>query len=379
MLARMEGIWHASGEVVVMLDSHIETTPGWLEPMLARIGEDRTRVVTPRIDAINTTTMDYISKYGIEKMGFTWMLDQSHMSADGSDSFQRSPTMAGGLFASNRAMFLHLGGYDPDMHMWGGEEMEIGLRTWQCGGSIEYSPCSHVGHLYRNSAYWTGFPYKVDQAQIVRNKLRAVEVWLDEYKSLVSIAGMHLPKGLTLGSLEERKAMRKRLGCKSMKWYLTNVFPELFAPKLDGSSHIGALGNPRWKTCIDALSFALKEDMQAGVYPCHGEVGGAQGFILDDRGRLRSAQSSFKFCLAVSGTELRFRACDKADVVEKDLLWRWDAVSGHLATGSTRLEQCLEATSPNHMTVTDCDEEAEGQVWRWKNLDVLERSEAQSH
>ena len=41
----------------------------------------------------------------------------------------RSPTMAGGLLAVERRYFFEIGGYDPGMDIWGGENLEISFRV----------------------------------------------------------------------------------------------------------------------------------------------------------------------------------------------------------------------------------------------------------
>ena len=57
--ARILGASKAVGPVLTFLDSHVECTPGWLVPLLDRIGRNSTNVVCPVIDVLDTETLEY--------------------------------------------------------------------------------------------------------------------------------------------------------------------------------------------------------------------------------------------------------------------------------------------------------------------------------
>ncbi|CAG2207077.1 GALNT [Mytilus edulis] len=142
------------------------------------------------------------------------------------NNISRSPTMAGGLFAISRAYFTYIGTYDDGMDIWGGENLEISFRIWMCGGTLETTPCSHVGHIFRKRS-----PYKwrKDVDVLRKNNIRLCEVWLDEYKQYYyDKIGIQSPSDY--GNITSRIEIRKKLKCKSFEWYLKNVYPEMWVP-----------------------------------------------------------------------------------------------------------------------------------------------------
>ncbi|KAM6168177.1 inactive polypeptide N-acetylgalactosaminyltransferase-like protein 5 [Erethizon dorsatum] len=229
--AKMIGASYASGEVLVFLDSHCEVNRGWLEPLLNAITRDSRTVVCPVIDAIDDMSLVYMPS-PLVRGAFDWNLQfrwdnvfsYEIDSPEGPTNPIRSPAMAGGIFAMYRPFFYGLGEYDKDMDLWGGENLELSLRIWMCGGQLFIIPCSRVGHIAKRHRRSDSTLRKA----MARNYLRLVHVWLDEYKEQFFLRNPDL-KSMTYGNISERVQLRKQLDCKSFQWYLDTVFPELEA------------------------------------------------------------------------------------------------------------------------------------------------------
>ena len=247
-----------AGDVLLFLDAHIETTEGWLEPLLTRIAGNKKRVVCPIIDVISDDTFEYITASDMTWGGFNWKLNFRWYTAPNREMVRRnhdrtqplqSPTMAGGLFAIDRDYFYELGAYDEGMDVWGGENLEFSFRVWQCGGVVEIVTCSHVGHVFRKS---TPYKFPGGTATVINhNSRRVAEVWMDEYKDFFYAMNQNA-KSIALGDIAERLAVREKLGCKSFKWYLENIYPESILP-IEFKS-IGDIKNPKTSRCLDTFS-----------------------------------------------------------------------------------------------------------------------------
>ncbi|XP_062871191.1 polypeptide N-acetylgalactosaminyltransferase 6 [Trichomycterus rosablanca] len=294
--ARLLGASHAQGEVLTFLDAHCECFHGWLEPLLARIVKEPTAVVSPDITTIDLNNFQFNKPVATARAhnrgNFDWSLtfgwegipDYEQAKRKDETYPVKTPTFAGGLFSISKAYFEKIGSYDDKMEIWGGENVEMSFRVWQCGGQLEIIPCSVVGHVFRTKSPHT-FPKGTEV--ITRNQVRLAEVWMDDYKLIYYRRNQNaakMAKENNYGDISERLKLRESLQCKNFSWYLNNVYPEAFVPDLTPVKY-GAIKNLGSQSCLD-----VGPDNNGGkpvmMYVCH-NMGGNQYFEYSTHNELR--------------------------------------------------------------------------------------------
>ncbi|CAG0879677.1 unnamed protein product [Darwinula stevensoni] len=370
--SKARGAKEARGEVVLFLDSHCEVNLNWLPPLLAPILKDRTTMTVPIIDGIDKDTLEYRPVYqGNQRFRgiFEWGMFYKETEIPQREAERhkyisepyKSPTHAGGLFAIDREFFLKLGAYDPGLLVWGGEQYELSFKIWQCGGSIEWVPCSRVGHIYR------GFmPYNFGKLAekkkgplITINNKRVIEVWFDDEYKEYFYTREPLARFLDMGDITEQLELKKQLGCKNFKWFMENVAYDLPLkyPELPPNVYWGELRNEAVGLCMDSMGHSPPTLM--GISACHG-YGNNQLVRLNAKGQLGLGER----CIEADRQGIKLAFCRLGTV---DGPWLYDSETKSLRH---RQQQKCVAVHPqtNQLHLAPCVDVNNYQKWTFKTV-----------
>jgi len=374
--ARLEGAKKATSEVIIFLDSHTEANVNWLPPLLDPISQDYRTAACPFIDVVDFNSFQYRAQDEGARGAFDWELYYKRLPLLPDDLKQptkpfKSPVMAGGLFAISAKFFWELGGYDPGLKIWGGEQYELSFKIWQCGGSMVDAPCSRVGHIYRKYSPFSGAG-KGDY--LGRNYKRVAAVWMDEYAEHLYKKRPHY-RDMDPGDISEQVALRKKLQCKPFSWFMKEVAFDLVKhyPPVDPPDFVGgelrSASAP--KLCVDSKFKRANE--RIGLSACSKDSPGSSGeqrFGLTWHKDIRPANR--KMCWDVSSYEAQ------APVLLYDChgqggnqAWRYDTREKWLVHGGN--PRCLDSNPGSYeLFVSKCDKLSETQKWDIENINLAQ-------
>ncbi|XP_056012812.1 polypeptide N-acetylgalactosaminyltransferase 5-like isoform X1 [Ostrea edulis] len=291
MTSRQTGINHAKSDVIIVMDSHIEVSPGWLEPLLQRIKDDPKVMVFPKMGGINSDNFEIaMSKLEdpVYLVTFDFFMAENHVPTKSEYLNSRphrlapikAPGIQGMAFGINKAFFQSLGGFDLGMKVWGAEQYELSIKVWQCGGSIEMVPCSNAAHLYRNVAWINDL-----NKEKPNNNDRVIDVWMDDYAKIFKEMSGNKTK-LQSGNITERLMVRKRNNCKSFQYFLDKIrqYVHYYVP--ENLKAKGRIENPASNLCVDGRTNALFSNELIIAYPCHLR-GGPQYWEISENDEIR--------------------------------------------------------------------------------------------
>ncbi|XP_051545761.1 polypeptide N-acetylgalactosaminyltransferase 18a isoform X2 [Myxocyprinus asiaticus] len=287
--SRVSGWRAATASIVALFDAHVEFSMGWAEPILHRIKEDRTRVISPTFDNIKYDTFE-IEEYPLSAQGFDWELWCRYLNPPKSWWTQknqtapiRSPALIG-CFVVDREYFEEIGLLDEGMEVYGGENVELGIRN----------------------------------------------------------------SGIDIGDITERKALRQRLQCKPFSWFLKNIYSEMRT--YTDTIAYGVLRNSlRPDLCVDQ---GPDSDNIPILYICHGltpqnvyytssqqlHIGGLSPTIDDDDNK----------CLVDVNGRLRLLECSYASNKHMKPSWLFTQGGSIQNRKSKRCLELVESTEVEH-------------------------------
>ncbi|WP_298143617.1 glycosyltransferase family 2 protein [Flavobacterium sp.] len=149
-----EGLKSIDASLLVLINSDVEVTPNWLQPLVRAFAEEeKLAIAQPKIrDFKNKAAFEYAGAAGgfIDKFGFPYCRGRLFETVEIDENQYSNETpifwATGACFAIRKKVFDELGGFDADFfaHQ---EEIDLCWRAFNRGFEARYLPDSVVFHV----------------------------------------------------------------------------------------------------------------------------------------------------------------------------------------------------------------------------------------
>ena len=364
MRARQRGIEETGSDYFIVLDGHIEVTPGWLEPVLFRLVQEPNALLTSHIMTLNKETFEISTgDHDVAFMFFDqitlnelWVKYSNNFRLSRHGSVAPIPygMIPGMMTAMRKEHFLQLGGLDPGMEIWGAEHIEMSVKTWLCGGVVEMIPCSKIGHLYRAAPWQSFYPR---QQYVAKNMMRFAHVWMDGYLQELVLRVQHksnLRDWPHPGNLEDRYEIKRKNKCRPYQYYIDKIqnMTHAYIPKSPRVT--GVVRNEQTKECLDHATIDGKFVLI--TFHCSGDSN--QFFVLTEDYNIRVDRS---WLLVIPGTTQLKLLRDIEDWSGPEFRWSFEnnRTIKHSVTG-----KCLTGGTSQNVSLEEC-KDSPNQLWTW--------------
>lgn len=147
-----EALRHVEEDIYALVNSDVEVTQGWLEPIIETLSDEKIAIVQPKI--LDYNKRDYFEYAGaaggfIDKFGYPYCrgrifdtIERDNAQYDDADIFWAS----GACFFIRKSVFRELKGFDADFfaHM---EEIDLCWRARNANHAVRYCGRSTVYHI----------------------------------------------------------------------------------------------------------------------------------------------------------------------------------------------------------------------------------------
>ena len=279
--SRIKGIREAKGDVVVILDSHIEVMELWLEPLLSHIRMYPKSIAVPSLQMITETQYKTLGLRHVDR--YVVKAQKGHGVISMAPYREKDPTrrkwehypssaMMGGALVAFKSTLLELYPRGLVGRSWGVENIRLAFRSWMCAEGIWVSPCSSVMHV--NGYDWSLSRYFETGEPDLYAKLLA-----EGAAELLNYVGDEAERTRIVQKTTHDQEMQKMIwnmadeirsewnpdkhGCRDYRYYKEEVYEDLVSWASDQFTHIGDIESVSVKgMCLEEMSGVVNP------YPC---------------------------------------------------------------------------------------------------------------